>query len=430
MDIVPVQGKWHTLAKDMIVVIADELDFYSCDSLRQSCKHYHQIIDHEYWNIKTKQMYVIAGQMDVDLYTKNMIFFCSTSGRPHMDLVGVTRHENRRETRAIMYLAAMFDKDLWRWESGLYDSRFRETLFKVYASDFERDKRDCKTPSYYFGGVQIIRLIFHQTGNINFQNEEGNTLLHCAKRPEQYRYLLQHPDIDVNVPNKKGETPLLYAIKNPIQRLCGCSQGTAPYDSVRNLAMALLEDDRTDIRIKTHTQKTALHYAAKYFSDIVEILIKRLSHDDLNVIDNKGRTPLYLAIKYGRICAVKFLFSLLPDEMKFSTDNNGKTLLHIATEGKWVNSNIIRYLLQFVGQKKNVYVRDHQGKTFLDYLYEKNNHLRWLTEEDNEYLSEEDKNVILSYSFKDYLIMLILRHKKALVLGSLFSAVAYFYMKK
>jgi hypothetical protein len=116
--------------------------------------------------------------------------------------------------------------------------------------------------------------------------------------------------------------------------------------------------------------------------------------------------------------------------MKFSTDNNGKTLLHIATEGKWVNSNIIRYLLQFVGQKKNVYVRDHQGKTFLDYLYEKNNHLRWLTEEDNEYLSEEDKNVILSYSFKDYLIMLILRHKKALVLGSLFSAVAYFYMKK
>jgi hypothetical protein len=40
MDMVPIQSKWHLLAKDIVVGVANEIDLYSCDQLKQSCKHF------------------------------------------------------------------------------------------------------------------------------------------------------------------------------------------------------------------------------------------------------------------------------------------------------------------------------------------------------------------------------------------------------
>ncbi len=428
MDMVPVQSKWHSLAPEMVYGFADKLDFYSCDSLRQSCKNYHRIIDHKYWDTKTKQMYSIAPWMDVDLYTKNLIFYCSSPSGPHIDLVWSTNEENKHETRAIRYLAALFDKDLWHVERGLYHHKHRETLFKVYASDFERNKRDWETPYTYFGGLQIIRLILHQTGNINFQNEEGNTLLHCAKRPEQYKYLLQQSDIDLNIPNNKGETPLLYAIKYPTKTSYKGPEDMGGYDIHWYLAAALLADVRADIKIKTNKGKTLLHYAAKCGSSIVKTLIERFTQDDLIAMDTKGRTALYLAVKHGNGDAVEFLFPQFPDQLKYATDKDGRTLLHVASIKKY-NSSMIKYLLtQFPQYKK--YIRDKNGKTFVDYAYETNN-LRWLIEKEKKYLvSEQDMNIFLSYSFVNYLGALVLEYKRALLFGSLCSVAAYFCMKK
>jgi len=431
MDIVPVQNKWHLLAPDMVYGCADKLDFYSCDSLRLSCKNYHRIIDHEYWNTKTKQMYSIAPRLDVDLYTKNLIFYCSSPSGPHIDLIWLTNEENKRETNAIRYLAGLFDKDLWKWERGLYDAKFREALFKAYASDFERDKRDWETPSTCFGGLQIIRLILHQTGNINFQNEEGNTLLHCAKRRPQYEYLLQQPDIDVNILNKKGESPLLYAIKYPTKTAYNCSEDKGGYDINWYLAAALLADARADIKIKTNKGKTLLHYASKCASSTVKTLIERFTQDDLIAVDNKGRTALYLAVKHCNRDAVELLFPQFPDHLKYAVDKDGKTLLHVGTMHKYCDSKTVKYLLaQFPQDKK--YIRDHNGKTFLDYAYETDN-LCWLlgNERGEKYVvSEEDMNTFLSYSFGNYGVALVLGHKTALFVGLLFSMAAYCYMKK
>jgi hypothetical protein len=82
--------------------------------------------------------------------------------------------------------------------------------------------------------------------------------------------------------------------------------------------------------------------------------------------------------------------------MKFAVDSDGKTLLHVAA-GRRNESKVIKYLLsQFPVSMK--YVRDKQGKTFLDYQYKKDR-LEWLIEEETDYpVSEEDKTIFLAYS--------------------------------
>ncbi len=451
MNMVPLQSKWHTLSPEMVYGFAHKLDFYTCDSLRLSCKDYRRIINHTYWKQKIKEMYSIAQCIDVDLYIKNMIFFATKSGRSD-GFYNASLPQNRQETDAIRRLAYNLDEKLWNVGCQLYNPSYREILFKAYSGDFFGGKRG-RSP---YGELQIIQLIVHQTGNINFQNEEGNTLLHCAGGQMQYKYLLQQPDIDVDRRNNKGETPLHCAIANPvwIPYTGPLHIGGAGIDEWK-LARALLEDGRADIKAVTNKGKTIFHYAARYASNrkkgfeyletettgfyILELLIERLKKDGLDnllAVDNKGRTALYLAVKHGHPDAVERLFPFFSDEIKFSTDGNGQTLLHRAAMHKYSNSKVIKYLLaQFPAEMK--YVRDSDGKTFLDYAYDPSHGLMYLIKNDDKYpVSSQDMDKFLTYSKKGYLndvkkplILGVLGYKKSLFLGFLAIIGAYFYIK-
>jgi ankyrin repeat protein len=399
--------------------------------------------------------------MDVDTYTRNMIFLAKKENYyrvhkllvvPHQNLNSLadrlwlaTNRDNHYQTANLQYLVEEHNKKQKKQKASidmkeLYKGDHLDALIDI----FENNSCD-----------NVMRLILHQRPDINAQNSTGNTLLHCAKHKHQYNSLLSQLKIDVNIQNEKGETPLHFAIKNPrwIPYTGPLHIGGAGIDEWGQ-AEALLKDVRTNVLLRTNKGKTVLHYAAQYASNrkkgfeylrtdvtgfyILKLLVEKLDKNDVLVVDSSGKTALYLAVKHGHTDAVEFLFPLFPDEMKFSINKNGKTLLHIATEYKYNNSKIIKYLIaQFPDQKK--YVRDHQGKTFLDYAYE-NDKLQWLTEKDKkdmvsekdkEYvISEEDNNIVVSYSFRDYLVAFILGHKKVLILGSLASLAAYFYMRR
>ena len=461
MDMVPAESKWHSLPKEIVYGFAHELDFYSCNSLRQTCKQYHKIINNEYWKQKFERIWLAAKHMDVDLYTKNMIFFGTQSAWGYAwrlyDSTS-TSDKNREETEAIRFLAYRFNEGLWQESNRLYDHSHREKLFKAYAGDFQRNKRDYETPRYYFGGLQIIRLILHQTGNVNFQNEDGNTLLHCAKRKEQYEYLLKKPGVNVNIRNNKGETPLHYAIANPTS-----TYYKGPLDICAGidkwfLAEALLKDIRIDSKAITNKQKTVFHYAAKYGSNrtkgfgyltaeftglhILKLLIELLYIDDLIAVDNKGRNALGLAVRHGHIDAVKILFPLYPDDMKCMKDKSGKTLLHLAVQNKYYDMEMIQFLLPHFSQEEQCF-RDQYDKTFLDYMRREDrlsliSENPYFLEEEQCFRKKQEQNkkddlpaiVPLAYVCDTYLGALILGYKKTLGLGLLATIATYFYMKK
>jgi len=105
MDIVPIQSRWHTLAPEMMFKISDELDFCSYENVRRCCidfykhikpKNYYVGFDEsmyfhelrknrnilfkvassiqEYLKPK-KTIEALYNEMDVETYTKKMIFF-------------------------------------------------------------------------------------------------------------------------------------------------------------------------------------------------------------------------------------------------------------------------------------------------------------------------------------------------------------------
>ncbi|KAF8463355.1 ankyrin repeat-containing domain protein, partial [Kalaharituber pfeilii] len=76
-----------------------------------------------------------------------------------------------------------------------------------------------KTPLHYAAEVHnnesTVRLLLdHSDIDINLADKDGKTPLHCAverRSKSTVRLLLDHSDIDINLADKDGKTPLHYA---------------------------------------------------------------------------------------------------------------------------------------------------------------------------------------------------------------------------
>ena len=424
MELIPVQTNWHLLQPEIVRAIADNLDFLDCNNMRQSCQHFRTCINAEYYKKKVDHLMNIAKELDIDTYTRNMIFFNLSPKNDTADrgdcylfqhhkncynygckLYGATNGKNREDTKSINALLKTARAD---W-GKIYKKEYLENLYPIVE---------------YSSNQSIIRLFLHL--DVNHKNKKGNSLLHFAKW-KVCSDLLQRTDIEVNNTNNEGETPLHYAIKHPYwQEYSGHLHIGGAGINRWDQAETLLQDKRTDIFITTNKGRTALHYAAKYGSNrtkgfqylstkktgfyILKLIVERLQQDhqhDLYAMDNEGKTALYLAIENGHLDATKFLFPLFPDDIKFAVDEHGRTLLHIAAMNKWNASKLIKYLLSGFPEKIK-YLRDIHSKTFLDYYVDKADglgSLRSLMEKDDEYpIDPKDMNKFLTYSSNEWIV--------------------------
>ncbi|KZL71446.1 ankyrin repeat protein [Colletotrichum tofieldiae] len=167
--------------------------------------------------------------------------------------------------------------------------------------------------------------------------------LHLAARRGNHNIVkrfLEEDDIDINLEDIIGQTPLHLASENG-------------HDNVTEL---LLKQDEIDLNPQDKDRRTPLHLAAKNGHKDVANLLLEMDEVGLNSQDKNGQTPLLWAAKNRHDKVVKLM--LKKDKIDLNIqDNNGRTPLSWATENK--HMSMIRLLLNAAIDRKSKAYSSH-----------------------------------------------------------------------
>ena len=193
------------------------------------------------------------------------------------------------------------------------------------------------------GREQSARLLINAGADINISDNNQWTALHWAA---YYGYikivdaLIHVPNVNLNSRNEQGYTPLHVAVMSGMK------------ESVR-----LLIEVGADINITNNNQWTALHRAAYYgYNNIVDMLI-HTPHVNVNLRNEYGQTPLYVAVDRGREQSARLLIDAGAD-IKIS-NHKQRTALHLAASNG--HSSIVGELIKV--PHLNLNVRNENGQT-------------------------------------------------------------------
>ncbi|KAJ9559209.1 hypothetical protein OSB04_013823 [Centaurea solstitialis] len=127
----------------------------------------------------------------------------------------------------------------------------------------------------------------------------------------------------------KGYSPLHLA----------CSKGQI--DTIREL----LELDQDLSCLQDHNGWTPLHWASMKGRVAIIGEITSTSRESIDIVTNHGETVLHLMVKYNQFDALKYLMETLNvTELVNVQDNDGNTVLHIATAAKL--TTVVTFLLK------------------------------------------------------------------------------------
>jgi len=134
--------------------------------------------------------------------------------------------------------------------------------------------------------INIIEYLLNKKININLKNSIGMTILHKVIDKQEWlegytihceltiQYLCNLPNIDINIQDNEGNTPLIFACK---------------YNNI-NIINILLEYN-ADIDIINKNGATALHVAVYYGNiEIIKLLLSK-NPQSIIKIDNFGKVP-------------------------------------------------------------------------------------------------------------------------------------------
>ena len=104
----------------------------------------------------------------------------------------------------------------------------------------------------------------------------------------------KHLGAVVNVANKKGDTPLIYAVKIQVPEV-----------------VSMLTEREMDVNVnaKNVTGTTALHYAAAFDNKEIATTLLQL-HADIFIADRSGKTAVHIACKYGSRKVLKLMMDM------------------------------------------------------------------------------------------------------------------------
>lgn len=152
--------------------------------------------------------------------------------------------------------------------------------------------------------LSAAKLLLEAGADPNISTNESRTALSWAAAEgseESIELLLYQPSIELDIPDKFDQTPLLRAA-----------------DAGHTKCVRMLLDKGANVKHSDHDGRTALSLAAlKGHKVVAKLLFKRGA--DINTQDKKGNTPLALAAENNHDAAVRFLLESgadadLPDE--------------------------------------------------------------------------------------------------------------------
>jgi len=130
---------------------------------------------------------------------------------------------------------------------------------------------------------------------------------------EVVKQLLEREEVNPDVTDSDGRTPLSYATKGRsgiVERMASGEWGANPGKSDRDGVMRiLLGRPEVNPNMQNNDGRTPLSYAAEGgYQGMVRLLLER-EEVSPNVADNDGRTPLSFAIRYGHNRVAALLLS-------------------------------------------------------------------------------------------------------------------------
>lgn len=217
----------------------------------------------------------------------------------------------------------------------------------------ETDRKG-KTPLFYAVGAEhlpTIRILTTIPGvnvHVNHQENSGRTALCQAAEAgalASLKQLLNTEGVDVNLPDKEGRSPLIWA----------AFRGHA---ACIDALMQHAEIDKTVLHFKD--RKNAIHFACE--AGMHAALLCLLKHDcpGIDDPDVDGWTPLMWAIQNGPACVLTLLVTGRIELER--RDHQGKTALYLALQ--WgMTAEVVRVLLDHGADPET---RDSNGNTPLD----------------------------------------------------------------
>jgi len=148
--------------------------------------------------------------------------------------------------------------------------------------------------------VEIAKLLIRKKADVNAQDRNGWTPLHCAASERQLQIcemLLHSDNIDVGILNKDGTSVLHYLARNNPN-----SPEQAQYEEVLRLYI----EKRGDIDSQSKHGESALHQSCLRGNiTVVKFLLKNKAQ--INILNKIGETPLHYAVRASQKEIVQIL---------------------------------------------------------------------------------------------------------------------------
>lgn len=201
------------------------------------------------------------------------------------------------------------------------------------------------------GKLKTIKLLLSKNVDFNVKNENGDTPLQYAKERQASKELIAFIEKNTKLPEIKEETRLHFAFD------------TMKSDELFDAIKSALEDG-TDPNVLNENGDTFLHRLMengddfwKYGNDFLDLAFKNGANPDIQ--NNKGQTPLMLAVNQRNKSFVEKLIEGGADVNL--QDNDGNTALHLAKQ----------HLLPVLLAKPDLMLANKEEVTAIDHLRKK-----------------------------------------------------------
>ncbi len=279
------------------------------------------------------------------------------------------------------------DKDIWYSISDFlyYPSNLKINKNSVYATFCRNIFRMSRKNPCLYSNFRINLLNFKYIDIEKYV--VGSSIIHdlvlYGDKEALILFLNNKKNIDINIKNISGITPLHYAIKDENIEIIdllikhGANVDEYGWFYLHNISYngyleiaSILINSGAKINVKDPGGKTPLHLAI--FGGHLRMVSLLLKHEaKVNEADKDGKTPLHLAISGGHLRMVSLL---LKHEAKVNeADKDGKTPLHLASSG-----GHLKMVSPLLKHEAKVNEADKDGKTPL-HLASSGGHLKMVS---------------------------------------------------